>query len=343
MEGMLFLSNLLDKKIPAVFITAAILFVTVFSMSLFANSSANAASAYSPRLSAPSKSNKYYYSDLNIFYKAGYGMPNCTAYAYGRAYELLGTQPNLCPYNAEEWYDYNKSNGYYKYGSTAKLGAIACWSSSSGGHVAVVEKIENGVITFSNSGWGYKEFYLETAKTSDPKVGHSAWKFQGYIYIGDFSTPQTTTSGSSYKTGIYKTQVENSSLNMRSGAGTSYITVGSIGHNVTLKVTKVQNGSDGYTWGYTNYNGTNGWVALEFCVYVSDIQPTTVPKETICGDVDGDDILTIDDVTLIQKHLAKISLLTDEQLSNCDFDHDGDISINDVTSIQKYIAFGWID
>ena len=52
-------------------------------------------------------------------------MPNCTAYAYGRAYEILGTRPNLCPNNAGRWYDYNVNNGYYPYGQTPKLGAIA--------------------------------------------------------------------------------------------------------------------------------------------------------------------------------------------------------------------------
>lgn len=366
------LSNLLNKKIPAVFLTAAVLFATVFSMAFFANSNVEAASSFTPRLSAPAKSNKYYYSDMNIFYKYGYGMPNCTAYAYGRAYEILGSKPNLCPYNAEEWYNYNKTNGYYKYGSTAKLGAIACWSSSNGGHVAVVEKIENGTITLSNSGWGYKEFYLETAKTSDPKVGQNSWTFQGYIYLGTFSSEQTTTTTTSYKTGIYKTQVENSSLNMRSGAGTSYSTVGSIGHNVSLTITKVQKGSDGYTWGYTTYKGISGWIALDFCKYISDIPTTTVQPTTVkpttqpttaqpttaqpttvqpttaqpttsvglgVGDIDNDGQHTIDDVTLIQMYLANLIELTDEQIKNSDFDFDGSVTVNDVTSMQMYLAY----
>lgn len=45
-------------------------------------------------------------------------MPNCTAYAYGRAYEILKTEPKLSWGNAEDWYGYNKSKGYYKYGQT---------------------------------------------------------------------------------------------------------------------------------------------------------------------------------------------------------------------------------
>lgn len=161
------LKSVFSKKISAAVLTAVMLFVSVFSMSMIAS-----AASFSPRLSAPSSSNKYYYSNLNVFYKYGYGMPNCTAYAYGRAYEILGSEPKLSWNNAEQWYDYNKSNGYYKYGQTPKVGAIACWSyNGGGGHVAVVEKVENGQITFSNSAWSGKKFYLSYASTSDKNAG----------------------------------------------------------------------------------------------------------------------------------------------------------------------------
>lgn len=256
--------------------TAVLLFVTVFSVSVFAN----AATTFSPRLSGPAKTNKYYYSDINIFYKTGYGMPNCTAYAFGRAYELLKTEPKLCRYNAEEWYDYNVSNKYYSYGKTPKLGAIACWSYSGGGHVAVVEKIENGTVTFSNSEWGGRTFYTTTSDIDDKNFGGNIWwTFQGFIYIGNFSPaatePKPTTPA--FPTGIYRTNVD-TTLNMRSGAGTSYDWIASIPDGVKLTVTQTkQNG--GYTWGYTTYKGKKGWVALDYCVYVSPI-PTQAPATT---------------------------------------------------------------
>lgn len=68
---------------------------------------------------------------------------------------------------------------------------------------------------------------------------------------------------------------------MRSGAGTSYSYVTSVPGNVTLNVTKVST-AGGYTWGYTSYNGKTGWVALEFCTFVSSstVQPTTA-KPTV--------------------------------------------------------------
>ena len=341
------------KRIPSVIITVAILFTTVFSMSIFAS----AATTYTPRLSAPSTSNEYYYSNKNIFYKYGYGMPNCTAYAYGRAYEILGKQPNLCIYNAEEWFDYNKDGKYYKYGSTPKLGAIACWYYDGGsGHVAVVEKIENGIITFSNSAYGGKTFYTSTAKTSDPNAGGSSWwNFQGYIYIGDFESSETTepTTPVEYKKGVYKTHVDDS-LNMRSGAGTSYSYVASIPNGVKLTVTDVKKGGN-YNWGYTTYKGTKGWVALEFCDYVGEIpttqpttvppttvkpttQPTTAPQEFIVGDINADGFVNVLDATEIQKYLSQLADLSEEELKRCDYNGDGFVSVIDSTEIQKYLA-----
>ena len=65
-----------------------------------------------PRLTAPKSSNKYYYSDLNKYERFGYGMPNCTAYAWGRAYEIMGYEPNLSLNDADTWWSYNKENKF---------------------------------------------------------------------------------------------------------------------------------------------------------------------------------------------------------------------------------------
>ena len=259
------LKSVFSKKVSAAVLTAVMLFVSVFSMSMIAS-----AASFSPRLSAPSLSNKYYYSDLNAFYKYGYGMPNCTAYAYGRAYEILGSEPKLSWNNAEQWYDYNKSNGYYKYGQTPKVGAIACWSyNGGGGHVAVVEKVENGQITFSNSAWSGKRFYLSYASTSDKNAGgNSWWNFQGYIYLGDFSgstsTTQATTKKVTYTTGTYKTDVDDY-LNMRSGAGTSYSYVTSVPGNVTLCFCFFINGTANNSKAYCTAYHSQSHGSADYC------------------------------------------------------------------------------
>ncbi len=354
---------MLQKRIPSIFIAAAIMFTAIFSVSIFAN----AASKFTPRLSEPSSSNKYYYSDINVFHKYGWGMPNCTAYAYGRAYEILKSEPKLSWGNAELWYDYNKDGGYYKYGKTPKLGAIACWSyDGGGGHVAVVEKIENGKITFSNSAYSGDYFYLTDADVSDSNAGGSSWwNFQGYIYIGDFDQPDIP-DPITYKAGVYQTDVTDS-LNMRSGAGTSYSIVTSIPNAVKLNVTK----TDG-NWGYTSYNSQKGWVCLEYCKYISELpatepqttapqttapttpvlttsplettEPSTEPSTTShsggigVGDVNCDGRINILDATLIQKYLASMVTITDEQKKYADFDFNGRVNILDATKIQKYLV-----
>ena len=67
---------------------------------------------------------------------------------------------------------------------------------------------------------------------------------------------------------------------MRSGAGTGYSYVASIPNNVTLNVTKVST-AGGYTWGYTSYNGKTGWVALDYCKFVSAATQPTTAKPTV--------------------------------------------------------------
>ena len=110
--------------------------------------------AFSPRLSANGIwQNPYWYSD-NVFYQSGYGLPNCTCYAWGRYYEITGIRPNLPTGDAGSWYDNATS---YPRGAIPQLGAILCLADPYGyyaGHVCVVEEIyNNGDILTSNSGY----------------------------------------------------------------------------------------------------------------------------------------------------------------------------------------------
>lgn len=234
---------------------------------------ATAAQSYTPRLTAPLKNNKYYYSDLNLFYKYGWGMPNCTCYAFGRAYEILGKEPTLSRYSAYLWYDYNKENKIYAYGDKPKLGAIACWVYSSGtsGHVAVVEKIENNTITFSNSAYSGIEFYTNTAPVNDPSAGNSTWIFQGYIYLGDFidnsapsvdDEPHSSVTPTNAKGDVYRITASEG-VNLRNGCGTGHQVLGGIMYGQDVTVTKVRQ-NEGFTWGYTTYHGVSGWFVTNF-------------------------------------------------------------------------------
>ncbi len=300
-----------------------------------------AASEYSPRLSAPSKSNKYYYSDMNIFYKTGWGMPNCTCYAWGRAYEILKKKPDLCIYSAYLWYDYNKENKYYAYGKEPKLGAIACWEYRSGtaGHVAVVEKITSTTITYSNSAWGGDNFYLSTTPVNDP-AANSDWIFEGFIYIGEYYNG--TNAEDEPQGDVYKITSDDG-VNIRKGAGTSYSVIGAIPHGVNVTVTKTKV-SGGYTWGYTTYNSISGWFVTDFAelIYTKDNEseelPTDDERVDIIGDVDLDNKLTVIDATLMQCFLAQLETPTEYQLALCDVDGDSKFTIIDPTHIQMTLA-----
>ena len=56
------------------------------------------------------------------------------------------------------------------------------------------------------------------------------------------------------------------------------------------------------------------------------------------GDVDGDGVITIMDVTRIQRSVAELVNLNQNERSSADVDHDGTVTILDATRIQRYIA-----
>lgn len=294
--------------------------------------------AFKPRLTAPAPTNPYYYSDRNVFYEYGWGMPNCTCYAWGRAYELLGEEPDLCVYSAHLWYDYNLENGCYPCGQEPKLGAIACWKYSSGtsGHVAVVEKITDDQITFSNSAYSGIEFYTNTAPINDPSDGRKTWIFQGYIYIGNFAASEEPDEPSGP---LYRITSEDG-VNVRSAPGLGGSVLGWLFYEQEVAVTETRQ-ADGYTWGLFDYDGTAGWFALDFAEMIGGDQisaPPSTAENRQTGDVDGDGSITILDATHIQRILVKLLVPDDETRSASDYDGDGSITILDANRIQCYLV-----
>lgn len=140
-------------------------------------------STYIPRLDSSGIEGNHWYYDYNPFYQSGYGLPNCTCYAWGRWGELMNEAPTLSLGNADTWIDRNTT---YPVGQSPKLGAIAVWAydgGGDGGHVAVVEQInEDGTIITSNSAWGGALFYTQTLKESDGYEWGSFTNFLGFIY-----------------------------------------------------------------------------------------------------------------------------------------------------------------
>lgn len=60
--------------------------------------------------------------------------------------------------------------------------------------------------------------------------------------------------------------------------------------------------------------------------------------DRLLGDVDADGVISVIDATAIQRHIAKIQLLTDDEMLVADLDADNEISVIDATAIQRIIA-----
>lgn len=170
------------------------------------------AAVYNPRLSLPENARttiKEYMVDSspgwgNYNPYSAFNIGNCTWYAFGRAWEILGYFPNdlIFAGDAGVWFDKNKEkydsgNGGFLYSTNRHapaLGAIAVWQDTSkpygeGGHVAVVEQISdngNGTKTIVTSESAYASYYFRTITRSTEGTGlgwSGKWLFLGYIYI----------------------------------------------------------------------------------------------------------------------------------------------------------------
>ena len=157
---------------------------------------------FTPRLDTTGMSgNPWWYSASNPFYAAGYGLPNCTCYAYGRYAEARNDWAALPTGNGGDWYDAATS---FPRGSQPQLGSVICYKSPSGqwdGHVAIVEEIHaDGSLTTSNSAYGGAYFWTATVRPEDSYL--EAWMkppsrdyvCQGFIYtdiepVPDFPGP----------------------------------------------------------------------------------------------------------------------------------------------------------
>lgn len=147
---------------------------------------------FTPRLNSNNiNGNRLWYSNENPFYAAGYGLPNCTCYAWGRRWEIDGVHPDKLPLgNGNQWYDQGVANGL-RHGPTPELGAIICTWYANGGHVAVVEQINaDGSIVTSNSGWPSTFFWIETLY---PPYYLASWMpsnayVQGFLYLDSSAT-----------------------------------------------------------------------------------------------------------------------------------------------------------
>lgn len=130
---------------------------------------------------------QYWYSTTNPFYPA-YGLPNCTCYAWGRAWEINGDPVNLPTGNADEWLEAARASGF-EIRQAPSLGDIICYSGGtfSTGHVGVVEQInDDGSIITSNSNYGAELFVTYTLLPPTYTNLDPSLNFQGFIHYGEY-------------------------------------------------------------------------------------------------------------------------------------------------------------
>lgn len=170
--------------------------------------------AYTPRLDDNGiRTSIHWYSNQNPYYATGYGMPNCTAYAWGRFWEI--GDPNNAGINKPDpyqlpgywdggvWWNHVDRN-VYQTGSTPKLGAVICFERPGyAGHVAIVEQINNdGTIVTSNSAYGGTYFYTQTLSASN-NYAWGSYVFQGFIYNPFADNPPVPTEKKKFPWVLY--------------------------------------------------------------------------------------------------------------------------------------------
>lgn len=160
--------------------------------------------SFTPRLTDTGILNNPKWYAQNPFYQSGFGMPNCTAYSYGRFWECSNEDPNdmsnkpteLPLGDGGQWWPSAVASGYYETGQVPKLGAVICFDKpGESGHVGIVEEIneQTGEITVSNSAYQSTYFFITYITPVNGKYDWGTYNFQGFIY-NPFVTPEPTPS-----------------------------------------------------------------------------------------------------------------------------------------------------
>lgn len=89
--------------------------------------------------------------------------------------------------------------------------------------------------------------------------------------------------------------------------------------------------------GNNNYNSDTERIILFVSGTANPTEPPTKPEQII-GDVNDDGSVTVLDATMLQKYIAGLVSLSNEQLTLADTNGDGSVTVLDATEIQKYLA-----
>lgn len=198
------------------------------------------------------------YTTLAQQTSVAYQRGGCAWFASSRARQLTGK--NIIIHGPQNWYNtYYKNYGFTR-GQTPRAKALAIYPN----HMFVVEQINGSTATISEG----------ATPQSDPAHGYCIIRtvpvsslsglyggLTGYVYlgVGGGATSNSTGASSNTASGYYKVSANGSNLNIRSSANSSASIVGKIPDSTRVYVSSVSNG-----WGKVTYNGTTGWIALDW-------------------------------------------------------------------------------
>lgn len=224
-----------------------------------------------------------------------------------------------------------------------KWSSIRCYSYTSGGAEPNGDWDTATLMTSEGNNWytatvpassAYVMFHPTTGSAQEPAQGADGYYAAGdevWIQNGTVTFNATViTSHINAETGkkVAADVVDNVA---KATSSASYSTSPLAGSD---NVITPANATGSYTAGVTNV----------VYLYTSDVEPTepttapTPAHRILIGDVDLDGIITIDDATLIQKHVAELITLSGDQLIAAECEDDGLININDATAVQLYLS-----
>lgn len=138
---------------------------------------------FTKRTTAPAKNSKYYYSDINPWFKKGIG--TCTQYAQGRVLELQDKSGATMVAYKDTWYPIDMYNRCSEIGGTKaktpnEQGCLIVWkqTNGSGSHIASVEVVtDHGNIYVSQMNSKNEFSYYKILKSDN-------FAIDGYSLVG---------------------------------------------------------------------------------------------------------------------------------------------------------------
>lgn len=184
----------------------------------------------------------------------------CMGFAYKMGYDIVGTDPRT----------WEKSTTLDA--SKLYVGDVIRYRGNR--HSLCVTGVKGNVISFADANWlpmcqirwasmDLNDMPSFTYVLHDPNNKLKNSNIDFYLNAGTtLQTPQDTAPDDAE---LWQAEA---GLNLRKSASQTSDKVGSVPYGAKLAV-KNKKVADGYLWGKTTYSGTNGWVALNYCTYLS--------------------------------------------------------------------------